>query len=270
MKDIKCVVIDIDYTLTKSDNSISDYTISIINELRNKGIYVVLCTGRPSQYAIEKSIISNASPIIISDNGSLIYNYKEDTIIYEKNIPNDILKEVWNIAIANNVDCVLNSIKTRYRHKKFFDNKYVKINSYIDSIDMLKENILQLVLNSVKKEDILKCKDYIETIRNLEITNTNLYRIPKKGYYFCDVNMAGNSKGNSIIRLINKLDISIDNVICFGDSINDISMFNICNHNVAMKNSIDELKKYANYITEYTNDEDGVAKFIEKKILKKK
>ncbi|MEE3343447.1 MAG: HAD family hydrolase [Bacilli bacterium] len=269
MNNIKCIILDIDYTLTKSDNSISDYTISIIKELTKRGIYVIICTGRPNIYAVEKSKISNASPIVISDNGALIYNYEEDNILYKNNISKTYLNQIWDLSLTKNVDCVLNAVHTRYRHKKFINSTYIKTNSYIDSINNLKEDVLQLVLSSTNKEELLDCKKYINNIEELEVTNTNLNRIPEKNYYFCDVNVKGNSKGKSIIRLINMLNIDINDVICFGDSMNDISMFDVCKHKVAMKNSSDEFKKNANYITEYTNDEDGVARFIETNILSK-
>ena len=48
---------------------------------------------------------------------------------------------------------------------------------------------------------------------------------------------------------------------------NDKTMFDVLNTTVAMKNASENLKKIAKYTTEYTNDEDGVAKFIEKYIL---
>ena len=73
MNQIKCIVLDIDFTLTKSDGSISDYTKNIIKKAKEKGIYVILCSGRPNIYTVEKSKISNASPIVISDNGEMLF-----------------------------------------------------------------------------------------------------------------------------------------------------------------------------------------------------
>jgi hydroxymethylpyrimidine pyrophosphatase-like HAD family hydrolase len=54
--------------------------------------------------------------------------------------------------------------------------------------------------------------------------------------------------------------------MCFGDFINDYSMFKVCDITVAMGNSFEELIKLADYITS-TNDNDGVAKFLEKNLL---
>lgn len=267
MDNIKCIILDIDYTLTKNDGTVSDYTKEILNKSKEKGIYVILCTGRPNIYAIEKSKDSNASPIVIADNGAIIYNYESKEILYKNEIKKEILKKVWKMSLTNSVDCVLNAIDTRYRHNRFADSKYIKTNSYIRDINELDECVSQIVISSKDHESMLNFKSNIETIEELEITNTNLYTEKEKDYYFCDINKKGNSKGKSILKLIDKLNINIDNVICFGDSMNDKSMFELCINTVAMKNAETELKSMAKYVTDYTNDDDGVAKFIRQNIL---
>ena len=269
MNNIKCILLDIDYTLTKNDGSVTDYTKEIIKKTREKGIYVILCTGRPNIYAIQKSKDSNASPIVIADNGAIIYNYENNEILYKNEITRDILNKIWNISLRDNVDCVLNAIDTRYRHSKFADSKYIKTNSYINDINELQECISQIVISSRDYKSMLNFKKDFENICELEITNTNLYSTKEKDYYFYDINKKGNSKGKSILKLIDKLNINIDEVICFGDSMNDKSMFNICINTVAMNNAEDELKNMAIYVTDYTTDEDGVAKFIDQNILNK-
>ena len=55
MSNIKCILLDIDYTLTDNNGNISDYTKSVLQQAREDGIYVILCTGRPNIYAIQKS-----------------------------------------------------------------------------------------------------------------------------------------------------------------------------------------------------------------------
>ena len=63
------------------------------------------------------------------------------------------------------------------------------------------------------------------------------------------------------------LGLNSNQVAVFGDYDNDLSMFACSNHCIAMKNGSELVKKSANYITEYTNDEDGVAIFIRKNIM---
>jgi Cof subfamily protein (haloacid dehalogenase superfamily) len=74
------------------------------------------------------------------------------------------------------------------------------------------------------------------------------------------------SKGEALKELCNKLKISQDEVIAIGDSENDLSMLNFAGLGVAMGNADENIKEQADYITD-SNNEDGVAKVIEKFVL---
>ncbi|MFU0825856.1 MAG: hypothetical protein ACFWTK_12930 [Clostridium sp.] len=76
----------------------------------------------------------------------------------------------------------------------------------------------------------------------------------------------GISKGNAVKILAEFYGLKREEVICIGDGENDLSMIKYAGLGIAMGNAPDYVKKEADYITE-TNDEDGVAKAIEKFIL---
>ena len=57
--------------------------------------------------------------------------------------------------------------------------------------------------------------------------------------------------------------IKQENILAFGDENNDLEMIEYAGHGVAMKNGIDELKNIANAITPFTNDENGLAKYLQ-------
>lgn len=64
------------------------------------------------------------------------------------------------------------------------------------------------------------------------------------------------------------LHISLDEVMCLGDSANDLALFQVAGFPVAMQNAISDLKEIAKAMTT-SNDEEGVAKAIECYVLKK-
>ena len=70
------------------------------------------------------------------------------------------------------------------------------------------------------------------------------------------------SKLDAILHLTQKLDISLKDVLVFGDDINDIEMIQNCGVGVAMANALDLVKDVADRITA-SNDEDGVAVILE-------
>ena len=75
------------------------------------------------------------------------------------------------------------------------------------------------------------------------------------------------SKETGIKDIAEKYTIDKKDIYCFGDDHNDIGMFEYCGNSIAMGNAIQELKNIAAYVTT-SNDEDGIAEFIENEILK--
>ena len=73
-------------------------------------------------------------------------------------------------------------------------------------------------------------------------------------------------KVQAIKSLAKCLNIELSNIIAFGDDLNDIEMLEQCGYGIAVSNAIEEVLNIADYITD-SNDEDGVAKFIEKNIF---
>ena len=69
------------------------------------------------------------------------------------------------------------------------------------------------------------------------------------------------------LKLLNHLGIKKIETMAFGDSFNDESMISLVEYGVAMKNAQDEIKEKARFVTEYTNNQDGAAVFLENWVL---
>ena len=74
------------------------------------------------------------------------------------------------------------------------------------------------------------------------------------------------SKKNALLRTARKLHISMSEIAGFGDDEGDIEMLSVCGIGVAMGNALESAKKVSDAVTK-TNNEDGVAWFIERHIL---
>ncbi|HEY9576893.1 MAG TPA: HAD-IIB family hydrolase, partial [Pseudobacillus sp.] len=75
----------------------------------------------------------------------------------------------------------------------------------------------------------------------------------------------GLNKAVGIQRAAADLNIPKERIIAFGDEDNDLEMIEYAGTGVAMGNAINELKNIANEVT-LTNEEDGVAIFLESKL----
>ena len=130
-------------------------------------------------------------------------------------------------------------------------------------------NIAQCLIEDTDFEKIKPLKEDIEKVKNVEIKNQHKSltdpKAPREGTIYYDIANIDSNKGNAVKKLCEILDIDLKDTIAIGDSYNDIHMFEVAGYNVVMGNADEEVKKYADEIT-LTNDEDGVAVFLEKLI----
>lgn len=259
MNKIKCIFLDIDNTLTDSNQNISQQTSDYFSKI-NKDCLIILVTGRNNIYAIEKSKTANASKIVIADNGAVIYDYGKNQVLYKNIFDKVLINLIWDISQAYNIDCVFNSIYKRYRNNKYMNSRFLGQHTIgINNPNEIEDDITQIVIHSNNEAEYKKCMEEIHQIEIIEVCNSG---IESNGGYFADINIRGTSKGNAINKLFELFNIKKEESICFGDSRNDLSMFQSCGIKVAMKNGTDEIKQQADYITEFSNDENGVIEFL--------
>ena len=116
------VFCDIDDTLNPSNGTTTEYTREVMKKLKDKGIKVVVNTGRSAKYAVEKSIEAGLSEYIISSNGAEVYNYHERKEIFSKPISKEDILAIYDYCVTHNMTIILNCLEKRYINIK--DYKY--------------------------------------------------------------------------------------------------------------------------------------------------
>ena len=270
MKNIKVAFIDIDGTLTNNKKQITQNTINVLSTVTQKGIDIVLCSGRTNAYVYDFSKQIPNTRYIISSNGAEIFDYLSNCDLYSNLLPFKCIKKIWNYTLENSIGCVLNTNTVRY------GNKYLKNISdpnkiIIDDILNLKNiNFYQIVIDCTNYLKMEKTKEFIEKETTLKIINCSssfLKHDVNANNYFFDITTQNTSKGDAIKAFLKLKHISKNQAICFGDGVNDYDMFKECGIKVAMDNALVELKEKADFITS-SNDNDGVAEFFTNYILK--
>ncbi|BDR79955.1 haloacid dehalogenase [Clostridium tetani] len=270
----KLICIDIDGTLLRDDKKLSQRNINAIKAATKKGVHVAISTGRifPSaNYYAE--LIGVKSPVIAS-NGAYIKNSSEDKIIYEKTMEYEKTIKIINILKEYKLRPHFNTHNKILTESLEFSKKvYSKMNEVLSKnnkvdIELVDtwENALKIYEREILKaiivdEDINKIKEVKEIVareEGIEVVSShnNNFEVMSKGI----------SKGNAVNILADMLGIKKEKVMCIGDSENDLSMIKFAGLGVAMGNAAECIKEYADYITD-TNNEDGVAKAIEKFII---
>ena len=267
----KIIALDLDGTLLRSDNTISDYTVETIKQVQNKGHKVVIATGRPYRMALEYYRRLELSTPMISFNGSLTHlpekNWEwEHSVTIDKHYLLDILDMQQSIEA--------DFIASEYR-KKFYIS--VQDHSRIDpqlfgvskitekmtmDVNKITENPNGLLMQTRHEDKYALANEMRKHFNNeIEIDSwggpLNILEFSPKGV----------NKAYALNYLLKTLNISQDNLIAFGDEHNDTEMLAFAGTGYAMKNANEVLLPFANKQTEFTNEEDGVAKELEKIFL---
>lgn len=274
MMKYKMLAVDMDGTLLKDNKEVSEINKEAIRKACLVGVKVVVCTGRifTSAKAYAK-IIGSMAPIIAS-NGAYIREKDKNEVVYEKNLEKENLLKVVNMAKEGGFYPHIYTTHTIYTEKLIFTSRnYTTWNESLPEKDRV---IIEIVddLNDIIESDrynFLKAVvmgDNIEELNKLrqkissEVEVSIMSSLPNN----FEVTAFGTSKGKGVKILADFYGISKDEIICIGDSENDISMIEYAGLGVAMENSPKDIKAIADYVTD-SNENDGVAKVIEKFIL---
>ena len=133
-----------------------------------------------------------------------------------------------------------------------------KRQTYLKSFDQLLESHGSAKLIIFSHD----CDDLIEKAR-AELTQ-GIWHFFKGTDYFCEFLHADMSKGEGLKTMIKQLGVDLKQVVAFGDGNNDKEFIEYAGLGVAMRNASELAKSVADEITEFTNDEDGVALHLEK------
>ena len=262
----KIIFIDIDGTLRNDKKEITEKTKEAIQKTIEKGIYVVLCSGRPREYVEEVSKKALTSSYLIGCNGGEIYDYKEKKTMYINALENEAVIALWQIVERYDIQLIMISNGKRIVRKQTDDNTDILLEEPIENF-IIDNPVTQCVFSSLNLENIRNSKEEINDIKKIEIVNLSKClvnnKFPEEKPFFLDITCKDTSKGNAIKKLCEYLKIDLKDSVAIGDSYNDVTMFEVVGHSVAMGNAPEDIKRIVDEVTD-TNNEDGVAKFLEK------
>ena len=250
LNNIKIAFSDLDGTLTNDKKIITEETIHALKKLKEKNIKLVLASGRWDTFLLDYDKDINLFDYLVCNNGAEVYDIKNKKAIKEEILDKELVNNIKQYCESIGVDLFLNILLGR-----------------IGIDEEIKSNVYQIVLKCNKIEQVDKLIEYAKE-NNIKIPYISLayYLKQENKNISINFNTMSTDKGTSIEYLLNYLNINKEDSICFGDNTNDIDMFNACGIKVAMQNGLKELKDMADYVT-ISNDEDGVAYFINTKIL---
>lgn len=261
---IKILSVDMDGTCLNSRHRISDKTMNSLLKAKEAGIEIVPTSGRALSCLPLGLRNRDLYRYVISSNGAVINDIKENRVIYSRPIDSGIAKEVIkrcqgiNIGTSIHIDneYILQGKALRTLGKLVYGKDAKEsfsvrsINKYIDSNG---GNIEELQFYFLSDKSRIKVKNILSEYENLlKAYDDNYVEV-------YDINA---SKGNALKYLYEKLGYQKEEVACIGDGENDISNFKVSGTSFMMGNGDKCLKAYTTYCVA-DNNHDGVSEAVD-------
>ena len=258
----KLIAIDLDGTMLNKYGIITQNTKDIIKKVQEKGIEVIIASGRTINSVKNFSKEINSENYFISGNGAITYDIKNDKILYENVLSKNKAQQVIKICEENSIYYSVyteNGIITKnlnyntlYYYKENL-NKEEKEKTHINIvqdvynyIEEKDEKILKIMIcdnNQLVFKSILKKIKEITDIEILDVSHMSR-KLIKQGteeialeYFYTEITSKNVDKWNALEMLIEMLNITKDEVITIGDNANDVKMIQNAGLGVAMGES---------------------------------
>lgn len=264
-------VSDLDGTLFNRNKCISKYTADTINRCIDRGMQFTVATARMPygcDYRLE-DIRINAPGILT--NGVFLYDFAAGKIIEAEIIDKKAAQEVLNIFQKYNLSCFVYTYdqggislcygdksleaQTQYYSERALEKcRKVQLREELHSAAE-KEQIVYMTYSG-KQEILQSLCDELSIFKEVSYSfYLNIYN----GLYCLEIYSKNASKRNALNKL--KKLMNCDELVVFGDNLNDLSMIEIADRSYAPQNALDKVKEMATDVIDDC-DHDGVAKFL--------
>ena len=265
---------DLDGTLLNSQGKISNDSIKIINNLINKGMIFTYATARSLVSATPVTLgLTKNLPLIIY-NGTFIVNGATGKILYKNVFDDSLVNIVKEVMEAHKIKPMVYAIvNEKERVTIINENLHPGVQYYLDN----RKNDYRMKLTHDQDTlyqgevfyftligDYKDLQPVYESLKGYPDFNLTFQQEIYREEYWLEIMPKSASKASAILKL--KELLNCDEIISFGDAINDLPMFKISDQCYAMANAVTPLKQQATAVIK-SNDEDGVAQWLKEHVL---
>ncbi|KAJ3077376.1 hypothetical protein HDU98_000026 [Podochytrium sp. JEL0797] len=258
------LAVDIDGTLVNSSLSVTPRTVAALKRVHATGTQISLVTGRPDYLTrtVRKTLGSDLPVHVVAYNGALGLSPSGDKVFSETLSTRDIAqlhsiaaklgltanmcefgKEFISVGASTPISTDEHQALTdRMATECSVEFKPAQSDPHPDSVPLL------FLLTSDPETHIEVVRQHVG-----EGVNVTL------GSFYLDCVSSLTHKGIGLTRLCEAVGIPMENTVAFGDGHNDFEFLETAELGVAMANGVEVLRNKADRITEFSNDEDGLA-----------
>lgn len=275
MTKYKLICIDMDGTLLDEKGQVTKQNKAALKAAYDKGVHIAITTGRIFQCASHYADLIGVSGPVITSNGAYIGIKGSEKAIYQSIMTKEALYDFYHAAKKYDMLIYFFTTWGVVSDRAFpKDHPYIALNETLpeegrihlkevahfeEAFEKYDGSFLKAIcIEEKEKWKLAKLREELETYPHFEVVTSWENNI--------EIMSAGTSKGSGVEKLAQYLKLQREEVICIGDSENDLSMIRYAGLGVAMGNALPEVKAAAQYITT-SNGESGVAKAIQKFVL---
>ncbi len=260
----KYIALDLDGTLLANNHKVSEANVQVLKKLQAAGIVVMLCSGRNivnMNFVAEKIGSDNYHTYIISDNGGGVTKLADNkrTTLRNTEFTKEQLRQILKAVRGKT------KVQTMYKDGKRYMTKLniaEAIRGYVRFGDIPKFGVPQTGSKILLIDEVSKIESIYKSVQSellATFPNINVFRsVPR----LIEITPQGSTKGEGLKFIFEKNGWDLKDLIVFGDGENDISMFEVAGHAVAMENGFDTVKAVADDIC-LSNENDGVANYLQ-------
>ena len=269
MKKYELIAVDLDGTLVRSDQSISQRTLDALIRVQQQGVKVAVASGRPTfgtAHAADALRLDEFGGYVMSYNGGEIYDWRTKTRLHAQTLDERIMPYLYMCAKERGMPIMTYIDKAVVSEVE--NNEYIRYSSMRNRMPIRKVNDF---VAEVQGAGIVKCMivgapTLLPALEaEMQAALKGKAGVFRSEPFFLEIVPMGIDKAKGLSILLNKIGLKREELMAFGDGYNDIPMLQFAGMGVAMDNAADEIKKAADKVAP-NNDDDGIAVFLEKEM----
>ena len=274
---VKLVGIDLDGTLLTDDKKICERNIEVIQKAVEKGVKIVLCSGRSfdgMKRELEILQLKKEGQYGVGLNGGIVFQNWDRKLLHKGHMEEEAVKAIIQRAreLSDEVNLQL------------YDGKGIYVERWDDTTDLYQRYTgctaqvvpdLMAFSKDVVKIALFRRGEIDYSFGKIQETKAKMTQnFPERttaaisAPYLVEFYSESTDKGSGIEILMKELGIPREEIMGIGDLENDIPLLEMCGVSIAMQNAAPKVKEVADYVTIANNNEGGVAEAIELFALK--
>ena len=255
----KIIAMDFDDTILTNDKRITKESIEYLKDLKSKGYIIVGVTGRNLN-----SVLDIGNPDIFNylvlNNGCDIYDVDKKVKESIYRVDRDIVKKLIYMfrSSASKIDCCTTS-----SYYYISDNVSKNTKPFIIKVNDISEISEEISRMNIFLKDNSNIEELEDSLSDIDNIDAFIMQDSNDSNRWLVIMPRGVNKSSTLELLAKRLNLSLKDVIFFGDGANDVELMKSSGLGVAMSNALEEVKNASDDIT-LSNEEDGVINYLKR------